>query len=211
MHLRTTTWFGRNERYIQEAYSVVVQSGLRNPRIIDVGPGGLISPMSGYLPEGASSSWGAGEKMKRAFVKPLEAMLRKTGLFPLATFEPGELLHTFGDLEPSIVIVDSERAVLDAAEKILGPFSNRFPIDYVKLDITKEPIPLGDVIICHNVLGRTSAPEKAATYLADAVNIGGILSCDIPPKGKNFVAKGARTYQNIVYQNLSSVTVPKAA
>jgi hypothetical protein len=190
----TTTWRNRNYDRLIQAKDEAVRLGMKNPFIIDVGPGGAVEFLFGLLPEGNVAYLGLFRCLQRGFVKLFETALRRVGSFDLKTTEPEEISCAFQELSPrEIYVVDKEQLVINAVRRIVERNGLQVPISYNKEDIEKaSPAQRGDVVIAYNVLQRTGNPARSLENLACAVIPGGILSttCETAPQGFITVRNG---------------------
>lgn len=187
MALGTTTRKRRNIPQLERTREAAKELGLINPIIINYGPGGVINFLINHLPEEKKIYQNKIIKYQKGLIKLAESVLRKTNLFSLETSEPKEIIYTLQHLSPKIMyVVDKERKVIAAVEKMVKQNKFLFPIKSYNLDIQEYQFEQqGDIVIAYNIVQRTNNPVKALNHIANTTNIGGLLSVNIPivPEG----------------------------
>src|SRR3989338_8420365 len=154
MTLGTTTWRKRNKEQLAEVRDFAKANGIYNPTIIEYGPGGAVSCLMDFLPEGNKKDWAFADKVQRGIVKLTESILRKTNLFLLETSEPEEVASMLKDLSPQkIEVIDKEMKVICAVQELIKRNGLHVPIGYHLLDIQKTQFyKRGDIVLAYNII-----------------------------------------------------------
>lgn len=183
MPLKTTTWKDRNIPNLELTRKAAIERGIREPVIIDYGPGGSVSFMTGLLPKGDTSDLSFWKKL----IRVTESFIRKTGLFRLVTTEPVELLKVFEELIPSkIIIVDVEPKVVKAANRLINKGFISIPAEtHIKNMQNSTLGSEADIVIALNIVARTQNPDMTVQNIASSTRIGGVICINIddPPPG----------------------------
>lgn len=183
MTLKTTTWKDRNLDNLGLTLENARNKGLHSPHIINFGPGGSVSFMAKYLPQGPTASLSNWHK----FIRIFESFLRKTGLFSLKTNEPLELLSVFSPLEPaSLAVYDREPKVIAAVENLARTGQLTVPLHTAVMDLQLETVEgKADIVVALNIVSRTNDRESALMNIMHAARPGGLICINIddPPEG----------------------------
>ncbi len=196
--LHTTTARYRNYDLLNELKHEVIRLGIRNPTIIDIGPGGLVNFLFPYFPH-EKKERNLPEKVYRGVIKLAESVIRKTDLFDLESSEPREIVEIFADLQPKIIyVIDTEPRVIESVKKLAQNARLGVNLDYKVIDIESQRVPYqGDVVIAYNVVLNKTNPTALET-IASAVSTGGLLSITPDKQIERF-----KRIQSGIYQRTS--------
>lgn len=181
MSLKTTTWKERNIPNLELTLSFAEQKGIRNPVIMDFGPGGSVYFLADRLPQGRTTDL----RSKDKFVRIFESFLRKTDLFRLRTNEPAEIARIFSSLSPSkLMVFDHEKKVIKAVEELAVSGTIGIPVIAELKDLQYEPPgSCADIVVALNIVSRTGDKQSALMNIMNSAKVGGLICINIddPP------------------------------
>lgn len=193
--LRTTTWSQRNKVRLAEAMEYATSMSMENPDIIDYGPGAMVSLFQRALPSGIRGDWTTSQKLMRSVAKPIESVLRKTGIFSLSSPELTEVIDTFKGLFPKTVyFVDVEPGVLRLVDKMKTDYNRVRGYEH---DVSSSKFRFnGDIVLAYNIVQRTDDPSRALRHIEASVKPRGLLSTTSGEVDlEAFVKRGNSLYQ----------------
>jgi hypothetical protein len=190
----TTTWYGRSKDSFLELARVAEELNLRNPEIIDVGPGGMSSLTSELFSFAAKISNQRARYFCIKALKSIDTLVRNCFKSrDLVTAEPFELLAALERLEPrSIIVVDKNPAVIKAFETGFARMGTKTPRISLDLDLEQQGITRqGDIVIAKRVLNRrTIERHKLVENVCGMVRSGGLLCMNIDHCPEGFTPHG---------------------
>jgi len=188
MSLKTTTWKNRNIDNLELTRDFAIKRGMKEPSIVNFGPGGSVSFLANSLPGGRTVNLNSWNRFLRVF----ESFLRKSGLFRLKTNEPGEILRVFNPLMPQkIIVFDREKKVIEAVQRLGDTGIINIPLETRVHDLLKGPTGAsGDIVVALNIISRTGDREKALQTICHAVLPGGLLCVNIDDAPQGFTKLG---------------------
>ncbi|MEX0985830.1 MAG: hypothetical protein WD052_00040 [Bacteroidales bacterium] len=195
MALKTTTWKDRNIDNLQLTKTFAVKKGITHPVIINFGPGGSVRFLAKYLLHGPSAERDTRARIIRFF----ESLLRKTGLFPLITNEPEEIVRIFSSLLPKkLLVYDREKKVIMAVNDLVAAKIIDIPVEAEIIDLLEGPVASeADIVIALNIVSRTNDKERALNHIISSVRVGGLvcINIDEPPAG--FIKLGQCLFERV--------------
>ncbi len=203
---KTKTWPGRHENKISRLIEKLKLWNIRDPIVLEIGPGGIAEEYLNQLPIGPEDgmSWKDRKKLQLASIR--EARARDRPDVNLATSETLELYHALlGSVGLSeMYVVDKEPKVLDAVRKLGLPKVVVFEHDISVGPVYYPSAPLkADITVAWKVLEYLRKRYNAglASIMNSTKQDRGILSLTLPKRRAELVPPGLTLLAENVYLN----------
>lgn len=170
--LGSTSWHHRNYAVFARLDELLVEAGVREPRVVIVGPGAVTRAMAPLLND-ALRPGSLPRKVVGDAARYADQVLRRIPLFSLRSLEAVEVSRALS-MPHALVVVDRSPRLLDAVRRDLPEATCR------AIDITRQPIvDPADVVIALNVISRLGAAGAVGVRnILAALNGGGLLVMD---------------------------------